>query len=155
MMIIYILFLIFVIYPCVVFAHGVKGEYLFTNKALLIIAQYDDGEPMAYSKIEIKRTDEKHPYQIGFTDYKGRFLFLPDKKGVWLATVQDGMGHMLRLKMDINKDLTLGGSGSIQKMVKVGPMFTRIQGIFFGLSTILFIFGLAFWVIGWRLNTRP
>ncbi len=52
-----------------------KGNISLQKKALVIVAMYDDGEPMAYSKVQIKKIDDDHPYQIGFTDYKGRFSF--------------------------------------------------------------------------------
>jgi len=82
---------------------------------------------------------------VGFTDAYGRFLFLPDKKGLSVATVNDGMGHMLKLNLMLNNNLTLKNQKEVtQKALN----FSRREGIFFGLSLIFFICGALFWIKG-------
>ncbi len=74
---------------------------------------------------------------------KEDFLFLPNSGGEWIATVKDGMGHMLRLKINLHENLNPKDINNKQA-VKSGPRFTKLQGISLGLLSIFLVFGLLF-----------
>ncbi len=83
-------------------AHGVKGEV--ATGGVVVIAQYDTGDPMDYAKVEITAPNSKLPFQTGRTDRNGRFCFFPDISGEWKVTVDDEMGHRLLVKVPIKEE---------------------------------------------------
>jgi len=128
--------------------HGTEG---FTEKAegALVSAGYDDGEPMSYAEVEIIGPGSDTPFQKGRTDRNGRFMFRPDREGLWQIVVKDGMGHRLSLEWEIT-DLKVGikaakptGTGSRKA--------SRPQGIIMGMSIIFGLFGIAY---GWKARFR-
>lgn len=126
--------------PVCLFAHGVMGK-ISSQKAFMIHAMYDDGEPMGYAEIKIYGTSAKIPFQSGWTDRKGRFFFAPDKKGIWKAFVNDGMGHRLALKINIADNLISTVKDKSDNYWNTRP-FSRSGGIITGISAIFGIFGL-------------
>lgn len=109
--------------------------------------QYDDGEPMDYAAVEIKSPDAKVPFQSGWTDRNGCFMFKPDEPGLWHAVVTDGMGHQENLEIKI------GGAADGPETAPAHPSAppsgdpSRSLRIFAGLSLITGIFGFLF---GWK-----
>ena len=86
------------------FCHDARGS-MKSGSGIELHAEYDDGEPMAYSRIEVFHAEEERPFQSGATDRNGRFLFLPDSTGRWEITVCDGDGHVLVLETNLNEEL--------------------------------------------------
>jgi len=128
--------------------HGTEG---FTEKAegALVSAGYDDGEPMSYAEVEIIGPVSDTPFQKGRTDRNGRFMFLPDRKGLWQIVIKDGMGHRLALEWEIT-DL----KGDIKAVKPTEPRFlksSRPQGIIMGMSIIFGLFGIVY---GWKARFR-
>jgi nickel transport protein len=100
----YIPFLIWSLLPAAsLHAHGVQGR--IDSGAVVVSAAYDSGEPVRYAKVTISGPDSKVAFQSGNTDRNGRFSFSPDVPGEWTVVVDDGIGH--RLKMDVQVDETM------------------------------------------------
>ncbi|NVL89507.1 MAG: hypothetical protein HWN69_00735 [Desulfobacterales bacterium] len=127
-------------------SHGVLGR-ISPGKGILVEAEYDDGEPMSYSSIEIFDSGESLPFQSGRTDRNGRFLFYPDKMGNWKVVINDGMGHRLVLKTAIEKTLDLKKTNEQQaKSIDESSLPKYVRGLI-GISIIFGISGIFFW---WR-----
>ena len=126
-------------------AHGTRGCVEKTD-GFRIVAEYDDGDPMSYGNVEIKSPNADVPFQTGRTDRNGRFLFQPDKEGLWQIEVKDGMGHRLAL------DLAVGADGTAQETVNArsstaSGRVTRPLQIIAGLCIIV---GLSGFLYGWK-----
>jgi hypothetical protein len=109
----------------------------------MVESEYDDGEPMGYADVEVYNPMEKIPFQSGRTDQNGRFLFFPDKKGDWKVIVNDGMGHQLVLKTNIDDNLNLIEQSSQTKAVENSRSFSGFQKIIMGLAFIFGTFGVV------------
>lgn len=124
-------------------AHGVRGVITSEN-AMHVTAAYDDGEPMSYAQVEIRRDGEKLPFQTGRTDRNGRFAFLLDKAGTWTIIVSDEMGHRLALKTGIDNGLELNSPGD--QATDAGAL-SRYEKALMGITIIFGICGFFCW---WR-----
>lgn len=89
-----------------VMAHGTAG-WLEESVAIRVTAQYDDGNPISYAKVEIKGPESDTAFQTGHTDRNGLFMFIPDGAGTWRVTVDDGLGHKLVLAEQVTAEKTL------------------------------------------------
>jgi len=123
-------------------AHGVQGR-ISSQKAIMVESEYDDGEPMSYAAAEVYGPMEKIAFQTGRTDQNGRFLFFPDKRGEWKVIVNDGMGHQLVLKTNVDDNLILIEQSSHTKTVEDSWSFSGFQGVVMGIALIFGIFGLV------------
>ena len=121
-------------------AHGVQGR-ISSQKAIMVESEYDDGEPMSYAAVEVYGPLGKISFQTGRTDQNGRFLFFPDKEGEWKVIINDGMGHKLVLKTNIDANSDLIKQSSQTKAVKNSRTFSGFQGIVMGIAVIFGIFG--------------
>lgn len=128
--------------------HGTEG---FTEKAQgsLVNAGYDDGEPMSYAEVEIIGPVSGTPFQKGRTDRNGRFMFLPDQKGLWQIVIKDGMGHRLVLGWEITD--VKGGIKEARPTETASRKTSRLQGIIMGMSIIFGLFGIVY---GWKARSR-
>lgn len=103
--------IIFLIISCFTFflpqsvsAHGVGYQVLDTNKAVSVYFYYSTGEAMSYAEtLVFSPKDKKVEYQNGRTDQSGRFSFYPDSAGVWNIEVNDGMGHKVQGKIEVDE----------------------------------------------------
>ena len=138
------LFIVLLICSPFAWCHGVKGRITQT-KGYLVTAEYDDGEPMSYSELEIKSSYSDLPFQTGRTDRNGCIMFKPDRPGKWQVVVNDGMGHRMALDLEVEQEendsqnvevLPQSASGTSNRML------TAITGlsVIFGLSGIVFGF---------------
>ena len=126
-------------------AHGVRAV-IFSQKATIVAATYDDGEPMAYAQVEVYSPAAQIVFQTGRTDHNGRFCFFPDVGGHWRVVVKDEMGHQVTLKSIIDEDSDLIASPDQQTgrqtIAEKVPVFSKVQGIIVGISVLFGIFGL-------------
>lgn len=136
-----------------VWSHGVRGR-ISSGSGILVEAEYDDGEPMSYSSIEIFDSEKKLPFQSGRTDRNGRFLFCPDKTGDWKVVVNDGMGHRLALKTNIDKTLNLKKTDEQQAKSMNESSLPKYAGALMGISIIFGISGIFFWWRGRRVYRK-
>lgn len=120
-------------------AHGVHMSCA-PGQAMILDAYYDGGDLMSFVKLKITGPDGK-TYQVGNTDAKGRFAFVPDKAGKWTLVANDGMGH----RAELTVDAAPGGQATkanVQSSDPGVPMWARAA---WGLSAFMFIFGLFSW----------
>ena len=136
-----------------VWSHGVRGR-ISSGSGILVEAEYDDGEPMSYSSIEIFDSEKKLPFQSGRTDRNGRFLFYPDTMGDWKVVVNDGMGHRLALKATIDKTLNLKKTDERQAKSMNKSSLPKYAGALMGISIIFGISGIFFWWRGRRVYRK-
>lgn len=132
------------VWPSQSLAHGVhiNGK---PGQAMILDIYYDGGDPMSFAKVKISGPSGK-TYQVGNTDAFGRFSFLPNKQGQWTAVVNDGMGHRAEIKITASPD----GQASTEAASPVGqgtPVWARAM---WGLSAVMFIFGLLSWLAARR-----
>jgi len=135
-----------------VWSHGVLGR-VGSEKGILVEVEYDDGEPMSYASIEIFDSEEKIPFQSGRTDRNGRFLFYPDKMGNWKIVVNDGIGHRLALKTNIDETLNPNKTEQQAKSIKQNSL-SRYERALMGISIIFGISGIFFWWKGRKIYRR-
>lgn len=130
---------IFFIFPSLLLAHGTQGA-IKINQSLLIRAKYSTGEPMAYANIKIFHNQDKIPFQQGNLDKNGLFLFHPDQKGIWVAKINDGMGHALSLETKVSNPRKLTQKTPSQGNTNISKIWKLLMGIsiIFGLSGIFF-----------------
>lgn len=80
--------------------HGVDHNQLSGGTGIQF--HYANGEPLSDSDIQLFRPGENElEFQIGSTDAKGVFMFLPDTTGPWTIKVSDGLGHGKVVTIDI------------------------------------------------------
>ena len=121
------------VFPSCPLAHGVRG-HLYQGKALGVEISYSDGTPMSYARVKVYFDREKIPFQTGVTDRNGRFLFAPDRPGVYRVIVEDGEGH--RLEMELKT-----GEGNLPQ-AREPKSFQVWTKALLGLFLIFLLFGL-------------
>ncbi|MBW1689401.1 MAG: hypothetical protein JRJ70_01435 [Deltaproteobacteria bacterium] len=132
-----------IMYPLVCMAHGVRGE--IASGGIVVIAEYDTGEPMDYAKVDISAPNSKLPFQSGRTDRNGHFCFFPDSPGDWKVVVNDEMGHRLEVVVPVNEAKEL----KIDKQPSsiVNTSLSRYGKAIIGICIIFGIFGC---LLGWK-----
>jgi nickel transport protein len=128
--------------PPQIYAHGVRGKV--DAGGMVVTAEYDDGEPMSYARVEISAPDSKLPFQSGRTDRNGRFCFFPDTPGDWKVVVSDEMGHRLEVIVPVGEAMQLKTNQQAG-----GSVFGSLSGyarVIIGISIIFGIFGS---LLGW------
>jgi nickel transport protein len=109
--------------------HGVETTVL--TRGTGIEARYSDSSPLSDSEVTVfSPSNEKKPYLKGITDTHGRFMFIPDKKGTWTVTINDGMGHGDTKKITVSELFEAQGpeSGSFSTMQIVVMALSVIWG---------------------------
>ncbi len=137
-----IIVLIF-IFPVSLHTHGVRGKV--GKGRIVVIAQYDTGEPMSYAKVEISAPNSKLPFQSGRTDRNGRFCFFPDTPGTWKVVVNDEIGHRLELEIPVNKAMEVREEALTQS--PINNYLSRYPRAIMGICIIFGFFGC---LLGWR-----
>lgn len=127
-------------FPCLILAHGTQGN-INPDQGLLIRAKYSTGEPMAYANIKIFHNQDKIPFQQGNLDKNGRFLFYPHQKGLWVAKINDGMGHALSLETEVKNP------GQLRPETRSGTKnnLSNFWKLLMGISIIFGLSGIFFW----------
>ncbi|MDY6853198.1 MAG: hypothetical protein SWO11_00605 [Thermodesulfobacteriota bacterium] len=135
-----------------VWSHGVRGR-IDSGSGTLVEAKYDDGEPISYAGIEIFDPEGGLPFQTGRTDRNGRFLFYPDMMGNWKVVVNDGTGHRLVLKTEIDSSLNIKETNERhgRGLIMNNSSFLGYARIIVGISIIFGIFGS---LLGWACYKR-
>ncbi len=128
-------------------AHGTRG-FAEPGPGVRIVAEYDDGGPMNYCKVEITAPDAEVAFQSGYSDRNGIFLFAPDQPGRWHIAVHDGMGHRLSFSHEVAETTQVNRDS--QKAIPSEALqagLSRVQGVLVGLGII---FGVSGWIYGLR-----
>ncbi len=120
--------------PCAL-SHGARHNV--SDGGTVVTATYDNGNPMAFCDVTVFAPgDAEKPYQKGTSDRNGRFAFLPDTNGTWKVHVDDGMGHSVKVEVDIDRD----GVRSVRKPHH--EHHNHLGGTAVGIAAILGCFGL-------------
>ncbi len=135
-------------YACAVFfllsfqihAHGVKGKV--ESGGIVVIAEYDTGDPMSYARVKISAPGAKLIFQSGRTDRNGRFCFFPDTKGEWKVAVDDEIGHRLEVPVSVNEAMKLKTDQQPGK--SAGNFLSKYERAIMGICIIFGIFGVLF-----------
>jgi len=129
-----LVFLLLFTTPGILHAHGVFHR-IERKEALVIAAEFDDGEPMSYADVKVlSPAGGKIEHQNGRTDRNGYFAFIPDQPGDWKITVDAGMGHVIDTRVSVNE------SFRVEQQERIGRPLSRWQGIVTGFGVI---FGLT------------
>jgi nickel transport protein len=92
------------VHPSCVEAHGTAHRVLRDAGAITVESFYSDKEPMRYADVLLYGpSDQEIEYQNGRTDQNGRFAFVPDREGTWRINVSDGMGHLMKTDIEVQK----------------------------------------------------
>ncbi|NLI82405.1 MAG: DUF4198 domain-containing protein [Deltaproteobacteria bacterium] len=130
-------------------AHGVFHQ-IAKKEAVVISAEFDDGEPMSYADVKIHSpTGGQVEYQNGRTDRNGRFAFVPDQPGDWRIHIDAGMGHSIEAKFTVDASLQAQETGT------AGGRVSRWHGILTGVSLIVGLTGLACFLRTRRSDETP
>lgn len=128
-----LMFLAVMVNPRTVTAHG--AECRLVENGLMIEASYDDGSPMAYCDVSVFRPGSPDSvFVTGTTSEDGRFSLVARAEGKWKIEVDDGMGHLAVLEMEIGR----GGVTGDQSFVRRDRTLQVVTGV----SIIFGIFGL-------------
>ncbi len=128
-------------------AHGVVAHTVEGGVGVRV--EYDSGHPVAHAEARIFAPEmPEEPYQSGFTDVKGFFMFFPSKPGEWRIEIDDGMGHRAV------KSILMDEESVLQDAVTV-PSRNRWKETVMGLLVIIALFSiLAFWMSRTRINEK-
>ena len=130
--------IIFLLLPIVLSAHGVDHNII--TKGIGVEVKYSDGELLSYCETEVYSPDEPDDvFQKGLTDANGRFMFYPDKKGIWKVVINDGMGHGKIVEINVKEDF--------QSYVVYKKQMSLFQKIITGVGIIGLIFTLVYIIL--------
>lgn len=135
----------FLVLPSLACAHGMLHQ-IVREDAVIVSAQYDDGEPVSYADVKVYSPVEgKIAHQTGRTDRNGRFAIIPDSAGEWKIIVDGGMGHLIETAFTVNETF------DVETDKQAGGALPRWQGILVGLGVI---FGLSGFIYGRTASKR-
>jgi nickel transport protein len=122
------------------FAHRVFHE-ITKKEAVLVTAEYDDGEPMGYAAVKVySPAGGKIEHQNGRTDKNGCFAFVPDSPGRWRITIDGEMGHLIDTTFAVDEAL------GVVKKEETGRGCSRWHGVATGLGVIFGLCGFACYI---------
>jgi len=110
-------------------AHGSNISYT-TGPAVALVAQFDNGEPMAGAQVTIYAPDDPvNPWMTGTCDAEGRFTFMPDpdRPGNWEVQVrQSGHGDIVVIPVGAGM-ATAAGMG--EGVARYAPVMQPVGGV--------------------------
>ncbi len=127
-----------VFFPYFLFSHGVECNIIEGGVGIEVRYEDVDKTPISYAEVKVYSPDKKE-FQQGLTDIYGRFLFYPDKKGIWKIEVNDGMGH------GVVKEIIVSEEKKVFK--EQTKKFSLFQQLVVGVSIILGVSGIVFYVL--------
>lgn len=96
------------------YSHGLYIQFGNDAPYLWVKTVYEGDIPLLFGLITIYSPDGRE-YQNGRSDRNGCFTFIPDRAGKWKVTVDDEMGHLQSIEIELNRDaVTRTRSGSNQ-----------------------------------------
>ncbi len=134
------IFLSLIFFSSFLFSHGVECDIIEGGVGVEVRYEDVDKTPISYAEVKVYAPDGKE-FQQGLTDKFGRFLFYPDKKGVWKVEVNDGMGH------GVVKEISVSEEKKVIKESTKKFKFSLLQQFVVGLSIIWGITGLVFYIL--------
>ncbi len=84
-----------------VFGHAAMGR--IEEGAVGVRFFYEGGAPMRSAEVAVRApaADEERIIE-GLTDRNGCFAFVPDQVGEWRVEANDGMGHRVQLRIEVD-----------------------------------------------------
>ena len=131
------------LFPISIHAHGVEGK--ISSGGIVVTAEYADGEPMSYARVNISAPGSKLPFQSGRTDRNGRFCFFPDAPGIWKVVINDEIGHRLEIEVPVDKAMNL--KTNIVTQDSLNCYLSKHIRVLMGICVIFGIFGC---LLGWK-----
>jgi uncharacterized GH25 family protein len=137
----FVLAVLFVVLPTVVFAHGVEvSDETGKPEVRTVRFTYTDGESMLFAKVKVFPPSSPGAVaQESIADRYGYFSFIPFEDGDWRITAEDGMGHRGEIFVTATGETALELAEAERNMGTL-PM---PLAIILGLSLIFNVF--AFW----------
>lgn len=116
--------------------------------AAWVQGEYSTGEAMSFVKTRVLGPDGK-TFQVGNSDARGRFAWLPDRAGPWRVVLDDGQGHHGEAVLDWRADADAAPTEDDAPAAGLAgqPLWARAV---WGLSLFFWLSGLAFWRLGRR-----
>jgi len=130
-------------------AHGVALK-IDRGDAVVVTGEYSDGEAMSFVKVKVLNPMGK-THQVGNTDATGRFAFVADQPGKWLATLEDGMGHKGEIVWRQGQVKAAQDAAPSPAQPTDQPKWVRAA---WGLSALFWLWGMVFWWKGARKTRR-
>lgn len=137
-------------------AHGSSISYTM-GPAVALVAQFDNGAPMAGAQVTIYAPDDPvNPWMTGTCDAEGRFTFMPDleRPGNWEVQVrQSGHGDIVVIPIDAETGAAVGMGEGVARyapaMQTAGGAggYTPLQLLLMGASVIWGCVGTALFFI--------
>lgn len=99
--------LLMLVFTAGAFSHGVNTETSYHGNVVVVRSSFSPTRPLVDALVTIySPADQENAWQSGRTDKTGNFAFMPDAEGEWLFVVDDGKGHMKRLAVPVQLDVT-------------------------------------------------
>jgi nickel transport protein len=137
-------------------AHGSNISYT-TGPAVALVAQFDNGAPMAGAQVTIYAPDDPvNSWMTGTCDAEGRFTFMPDpeRPGNWEVQVrQSGHGDIVVIPIGAETDVATGMGEGVTRyapaMQTAGGAggYTPLQLLIMGASVVWGCVGTALFFI--------
>lgn len=134
-------------------AHGM-GWQTDDSFSIVLLFQYDDGEPMAYGQVKVysPETDD-YEYQGGRSDGSGYYSFIPNAPGIWKFVGDDGQGHMTNGQIEVTEaDLAGDATATSRPVAQGGAQKPNMFQILLGLSILLNLALASLWL---QAKKRP
>lgn len=130
-------------------AHGVDLKAA-PAEVVVVTGTYSDGEPMSFAKVKVLNPEDK-THQVGNTDAGGRFAFVAERPGKWLAILEDGMGHRGEIAWQQKPAATeQGASAAPGQTPDQAVSASKWERAAWGLSLLFWLSGLVFWRKGFK-----
>lgn len=112
-------FLVLLLIAPMVWAHGATSERIEAD-AVTLRFDYGIGEPMADTDVVLSSPGGE-VWQRGRTDRTGRYSFVPDTPGEWVAVADDGQGHETRARVEIGAEAGAPEAGASPTRIRLPP----------------------------------
>jgi nickel transport protein len=131
------------------FAHGVITETSFHGKVVVIRSSFSPTQPLVDGLVTIySPADQENAWQTGRTDKTGNFAFMPEVDGEWIFVVDDQKGHMKRLTVPVQFDVTAEqeiDTNTIEVVPESPEVgLSKTHRVIFGLALIFGITGIFY-----------
>ncbi|MFO7575927.1 MAG: hypothetical protein R6W67_12300 [Bacteroidales bacterium] len=131
------------------FAHGVNTETSFHGDVVVVRSSFSPTQPLVDALVTIySPADQENAWQTGRTDRTGNFAFMPEVEGEWIFVVDDQKGHMKRLTVPVELDVTAEQETDANaiEVVPESPQsgLSKTHRVIFGLALIFGITGIFY-----------
>jgi nickel transport protein len=127
--------------PFVLSAHELEITVTLAAPAAIVRAAYGGSQPVPFAKIEVFAPGgSAQQFQVGTTDRRGYFSFVPEHGGNWRVVVDDEEGHRREAVVIVPEPFQSTSQTTIE-----GPR--RLERLLLGVALI---FGLTGFLYGFK-----